>query len=567
MKVTDGFVHLHVHSTYSFQDGYGLPEQLCARAAELEMPALALTDHGGASGHRAFAKSAKRYGVKPIFGIEFYIVEDVGAAREAKDRRKCHLTVLARDEEGYRNLLSLHDESWRRKYYKPNVDWSMFEGRSRGLVVLSGCYFSILGRAFSGEECDMAEMEGELLRQKALVCDAEYYAEVQFLPGADLVRYNRRVVEAARAAGVPLVATNDVHYPLEGQHDMGVILGAIRRNKKTRDMPPTEGQKNLWLKSGEEMRGAMDDLGFDCAEALDETYNIADGCEAYGLPRASSKGLLFEKAGDADARLRELAEAGLKARGLAGRPEYDERLSHELSVIAGKGFSEYFLVVEEFISWAKSRGIAVGPGRGSAAGSLACYALRITESIDPVEHGLLFERFLAPHRGDPPDIDVDMSDVDRGRVVAHLSEVYGEDRVAAIGAFTEFSAKNTADDLGRVAGVPFEAIGALKAVADEEGLSYAKAVAHPKAAWVLQKHGVMRYGERLEGQVRHMTKHAAGMVVAARPLEGVVPVCVVKGERVIGLDMEEVGEAGLLKIDFLGRRTLGLMQAAARAAE
>ncbi len=545
------FVHLHVHSTFSFLDGHGLPKQIAREAATHKMTVIALTDHGNMSGHVQFEDACKKYGIKPIFGMEAYVVDDA----EDKQRSKYHLTLLAKNRIGYKNLLKLHHFSYQKGfYYKPSVDWKILQECAEGLIVLSGCYFSKVGRDWVTNE-DQNSLENELLRQKSIF--ENYYIEIQPLEFGRVEALTKALTIASKHTGIPLVATNDVHYLRKDFQMVNTILAAVRTRKKLEDY--ADDNPETWLRTEKEMREAFKRWKwFDNYDALSRTEEIVDLCEEYPLPKSKTLTLETEKP---DEMLYELICKGIEKKFNNVLPEgYGERLDQEFSLIKKKGFCDYFLLVSDISNWAKSQGILMSPGRGSSAGSLICYLLNITE-VDPIPHGLLFSRFIDEARIDAPDVDLDFEDERRDEVKQYLISRFGVDRVADVGSFTKFKGKNIADDIQRVTDIPYNIIYNLKSDVDIQG-SFVNAYASRSE---YSDYPILEYGILMEGQLRQMSSHPAGVVVSNSPLEEIAPICERDGRSIVGVDYRDLQTLGLMKIDVLGLKALSIIKHALRA--
>src|SRR3990167_7730063 len=449
------FVHLHVHSEYSLLDGAAQLEKLVARAKELRFPAIALTDHGNLFGGIDFYLAAQKAGIKPILGCELYVAP--GGRRERGSHEggyegANHLTVLARNVAGYRNLVKLVSKAYLEGfYYKPRVDRELLAQHADGLLVLSGCLNSEVSRLLSaGDAARAREVAGWY---QEVFGRAHYFMEVQAHGLEEQVRVTAATLEIARALGAPVVGTNDSHY-LEGGHahaheallciQTGTTLGDPGRFRFS--------TQEFYVKSAEEMARVFAELPEACRNtlAVAERCNLTLDFGAFHLPH-----YVVPEEHTRDSYLGELARAGLRRRyGPSPGDALEARLAHELAVIEKMGFAGYFLVVWDFIHYARQQGIAVGPGRGSSAGSLTADCLGIT-NIDPMRYGLLFERFLNPERISMPDMDIDFSDDRRDEVIRYVAERYGRDRVAHIITFGTLGAKAAIRDVGRGVGMPY----------------------------------------------------------------------------------------------------------------
>lgn len=561
--MTRPFVHLHVHTEYSLLDGAIRCGDLARKAAEYGMPAVAMTDHGVLYGAVEFYEKCCQAGVKPILGCEVY-VDPEGHTRRDKGSRNNHLVLLAEDDAGYANLVKLvsiaNTDGF---YYKPRVDHDLLARYARGLIASSACL---------GGEIPALILEGneEGARQRAcfyndLFGKGNFYLEIQHNAIPEQARVNKALIGLSRETGIPLVATNDAHYLNAEDASWHEILLCVQ-TKSTMSDPKRYrfGAADFYFRSPEEMDRLF---GAEVSEALDATVAIAERCNVkfcfgeYRLPHfAVPPGETLES------HLERLSRAGLRDRmGGAPSPEYIERLEYELGVINRMGFAGYFLIVADFINAAKTRGIPVGPGRGSAAGSLVAFALRITE-LDPIHHKLLFERFLNPERISMPDIDTDLSDKRRGEVLDYVVQKYGRDNVSQIITFGRMMSKGAVRDVARSLDMPYaeadhlaklvpDGVKSLKEAQEKSPDLQALVQSDPLARKVLD------IASHIEGLARHSSQHAAGVVIAPCPVSDVVPVCRIGENQVVTqFAMEPVEKLGLVKMDFLGLRTLSLVE-------
>ncbi len=557
------FVHLHVHSEYSLLDGAARLKRLVERAAQLGFPALALTDHGNLFGAMEFYQAAREAGLKPIVGAELYVAPGGRFERAPVDGQyegANHVTVLARNLTGYRNLIKLVSKGYLEGfYYKPRVDKELLAQHADGLLVLSGCLNSEVSRLLlAGEERKARDVAGWY---RDVVGRDHYFMELQAHGLPDQVRVTEGTLRIAAALGVGVAGTNDSHYLEAADARAHEVLLCLQTGAKLSD--PNRWRfstEEFYLKSAEEMRTVFAEL----PEAYTTTLAVAEQCDLvipageFHLPRYE-----VPAGHTLDSYLRELAEAGLQRRYPEPPAEVRARLEHELEIIREMHFSGYFLVVWDFIHFAKSRGIPVGPGRGSAAGSLVAYCLGIT-NIDPLRYGLIFERFLNRGRRSMPDMDIDFADDRRDEVIRYVEHKYGRDRVAQIITFNVLKAKAVIRDVGRVLGMPFgETDRIAKLVPDTLKITLDEALRQspPLAEMVKARADVAelwQVARRLEGLARHAGKHAAGVVISDVPLIEHVPLYKdPKGEDVITqYPMGPIEKLGLLKMDFLGLRTL-----------
>src|SRR5262245_26444067 len=555
------FVHLHNHSDYSLLDGADPIPRMVARAAQLEMPALALTDHGSLFGAVEFYQEARKAGVKPIVGMEAYVTR--GKRQDRLKETTHHLVLLARDEEGFHNLMKLSSIAFLEGfYYKPRVDHEVLARYAPGLVALSACP--------KGEiASDLLDGNEERAFQTAMTYRDMFGAENYFLEiqnhGLEIEdRIRARTVELARRTGLPLVATNDCHYLRHEDAEAHDVLLCIQTGKNVDDPNRMRYETDqVYFKSADEMKATFPDH----PEAIRNTLAIAERCNlqlsfgkpllpAFPLPRGAES---------AEAHLRELAWQELKGRYPEIGEAIRERFEYELDVICRMGFASYFLIVRDFIHYARSRGIGVGPGRGSVAGSLVAYALHITD-IDPLRHGLIFERFLNPERVTMPDIDIDFDDLRRGEVIEYVKQKYGEDNVTQIITFGTMGAKGVLRDVGRALGLSFTDTDKIaKMVPDGLGVTLEKALELSPDLKELPRRGpqfarLLRDAKVLEGLARHASTHAAGVLITPGPLLDYVPLYRQKDDSITTHgDMKSVEKAGLLKMDFLGLRTLSVL--------
>jgi DNA polymerase-3 subunit alpha len=572
MKHAD-FVHLHVHSEYSLLDGAAQLEKLVERARALKFPALALTDHGNLFGAVDFYTACEKAGVKPILGCELYVAPGSRFERSSQDggyEGASHCTVLARTRAGYANLMKLVSKAYLEGYYyKPRVDRELLAQHADGLLVLSGCLNSEVSRLLTaGDEAKARETAGWY--QEVFGKD-HYFMEVQAHGLEQQVAVTEGTVRIARAIGAPLCGTNDSHY-LEADHSRAhEALLCIQTGTTMSDPDRWKFSSNeFYVKSADEMRAVFKDL----PEAYRNTLAVAERCNVdlqfghFHLPRYQvPDGFTL------DSYLEERAFEGLRSRyGSSPADAVVERLRYELGVISKMGFSGYFLVVWDFISYARRQGIAVGPGRGSSAGSLVAYCLGIT-NVDPIRYGLIFERFLNPERISMPDMDIDFADDRRDEVIRYVVDRYGADRVAHIITFGTMGAKAVIRDVARVLGFSYgEADRIAKLVPGfplNITLDEALEKAPPLAEQVKRD---PRVGEMwavaraLEGCTRHASVHASAVVISDEPLMERVPLYKdpKRPELITGYAMGPIEKLGLLKMDFLGLKTLTVITDALR---
>ena len=560
MIILPDFVHLHCHTEYSLLDGAGRIPQLIARAKELDMPALAITDHGVMYGVVDFYKEAKKQGIKPILGCEVYVAPQ---SRFNKTQRGegayCHLVLLAENNEGYQNLIQLVSLSFTEGfYYRPRVDKELLSRYSEGLIALSACLGGeIPGLLLRGLR---EEAEKTALEYQAIFGKGNFFLELQEHGLPEQPAVNQALTEMAQKLGIPLVATNDLHYLARKDAEYHDVLLCIQTGKVLTDEDRLRfATDQFYLRSAEEMAG----LFGHCPEALANTLCIAERCNVeldfntLHLPRYPvPEGL------DADRFLEMLCRRGLADRYPQVTPEIEQRLRYELDVIKKMGYSGYFLIVWDFIRYAREHGVPVGPGRGSAAGSLVAYVLRITD-VDPLRYGLLFERFLNPERVSMPDIDIDFCYEKRQQVIDYVVSFYGEERVSQIATFGTMAAKAAIRDVGRVLGMSYAAVDRIaKLVPNELGITLSRALEislelKQEYTGNAEARRLLDIAMAVEGMPRHVSTHAAGVVISKEPLARYVPLHRT-GDGIVATqyDKDRVEELGLLKMDLLGLRTL-----------
>lgn len=574
------FVHLHLHTQYSLLDGANKLTELLPKVAKAGMPACAMTDHGNMFGAVQFHDLAKKHGVKPIIGCEIYVApqsrHEKGVSSGSEDHEtggNYHLILLAMNRLGYQNLSRLVSLGYLEGLHrgKPRVDKDVLRELNGGLIALSGCLSGEVARNIAHDRLEKAQSAAE---EFARLFDGRYYFEIQdnHIPIQNKV--NVELKRMARELGLPLVATNDCHYlHAEDAHAHEALL-CIQTGKSLDDPKRWKFDTDqLYVKTPDEMARAFADV----PEAVRNTVAIADRVDFEFKQKYVFPVYTVPEETTLDDELARLAREGLDARLNVRRTldwdtqqerTYDERLTRELGVIKDMGFAGYFLIVQDFINWAKSHGIPVGPGRGSAAGSLVGWALRITD-LDPIEHALLFERFLNPERKSMPDIDVDFCFVRRDEVIRYVKEKYGTDRVAQIATFGTLKGKAAIKDVGRVLGFNFAETDRMAKLYPEakQGKDFPLAKAlemEPRLEAIrttsAREEKLFELALRLEGLFRHASKHAAGIVISPSPLTEDVPLFVDKDGAVITqFTFNDIDAIGLIKFDFLGLKTLTLI--------
>ncbi|MCS7233451.1 MAG: DNA polymerase III subunit alpha [Synergistetes bacterium] len=557
------FVHLHVHSEYSLLDGACRIKDLAKKAKEEGMPAVAITDHGVLYGAIEFYEACVSEGVKPIIGCEVYVTPEGYTKKGNKNSELYHLILLAKSEEGYKNLMKIvtisHIEGF---YYKPRVDKELLARYSKGIVALSGCIAGeIPSMILTGK---YEEAERAALEYREIFGRENFYLEIQKngMPQQDVA--NKGLIALSKRTGIPLVATNDVHYLNKEDAFWHDILLCVQTNSNLTDEDrlkfPTD---EFYFKSCSEMEMAFKEI----PESIINSVRIADMCELrleFGklqLPRYD-----VPEGYDLHEYLVHLCWDGLREKfGEAPPSEVIDRMNYELKVIKETGYSGYFLIVSDFIKYAKNVGIPVGPGRGSAAGSLVAYLLGIT-NLNPLQYGLLFERFLNPERVSPPDIDVDFCDRRRDDIINYVRRKYGEDKVANIITFGTMAARGAIRDVGRVLGMPYKDVDRIAKlvplgpkVSIEEALSESPELVKlikedPQVARLID------VAKKIEGLPRHASQHAAGVIIAPAPLTEFTPLQRMSDNSIVTqYSMKPLEKLGLLKVDFLGLRTLTMV--------
>ena len=558
------FTHLHVHTEYSLLDGFSRVKTLVKRAKEKGMTAVAITDHGCMFGAIDFYKAAKAEGIKPIIGCEVYTAPRKLTDKDPNyDKHQGHLVLLAKDMTGYKNLIKIVSKSYVDGfYYKPRTDMDELKKHSQGLIALSACLAGDVPRAIMNGNYDKARKLA--MEYRDIFGNGNYYLEIQDHGLPEQKQVNTEVVRLSRELNIPLVATNDVHYVDKDDAKIQDILMCLQMQKTIDDenrmkFPSDE----FYLKSREEMEQLFPEL----EEALDNTNEIAERCNVefefnkYHLPRYD-----VPDGYTTNGYFRELCQKGLVERYGEDCPEeYKERLEYELNTIENMGYVEYFLIVWDFINFAKQNNIMVGPGRGSAAGSIVAYTLKITD-IDPMKYSLLFERFLNPERVSMPDIDIDFCYERREEVIDYVKRKYGEDHVAQIITFGTMGAKIAIRDVARVLNVSYNKADQIaKEIPFELGMTIDKAMdSNPTLVELYESDAeareVIDISKRLEGTLRHASTHAAGVVIARNPVDEYVPLYKHQDSITTQFTMTTLEELGLLKMDFLGLRTLTVIR-------
>ncbi|MDR0220594.1 MAG: DNA polymerase III subunit alpha, partial [Lachnospiraceae bacterium] len=566
------FSHLHVHTEYSLLDGSNKITDYVNRVKELGQTHAAITDHGVMYGVIDFYRAAQKQGLTPIIGCEVYVAPGSRFDKETggDEERYNHLVLLAENNTGYRNLVKLVSIGFTEgKYHRPRVDMEVLCKHSEGLIALSACLYGEVQRYI--QKGLIAEAEQAACRYRDCFGPGNFYLELQDHGLPEQKAVNAALLAMSQKLGLPLVATNDVHYTYredEAAHD---ILLCIQTGKTVDDvdrMRFTGGQ--FYVKSEEEMRALFP----YAREAVDNTQRIADRCHVeieFGVPKLPTYAV--PEGYDAETYLRELCQKGLHNRYKQKNEAVQSRLNFEIDTIVSMGFVDYFLIVWDYVNYARDNGIMVGPGRGSAAGSLVSYCLYIT-NVDPIRYNLLFERFLNPERVSMPDIDVDFDQRRRDEVIDYVSQKYGRDRVVQIGTLNRMKAKGAVRDVARALGLPY-AVGdsIAKMIPGELGITLERALEISSELRQLcetdaQAKYLMAMARRLEGLPRNASTHASGVVITTHPTDEFVPLAWGKEDGInTQYDMTTLEELGLLKMDILGLANLTIIQDAVKLIE
>lgn len=557
------FAHLHVHTEYSLLDGACRMERLLDAAKEMGQTAVAITDHGCMYGVVEFYKAAKKRGIQPILGCEVYVARRTRFDKVHElDGENRHLVLLCENETGYHNLLALVSKAWVEGFYsKPRVDLDLLREHHEGLIALSACLAGEIPRALTREDYEGAREAA--LRYEGIFGRGNFYLELQDHGMAEQKRINPQLIRLSRETGIPLVATNDCHYIAPEDSRMHRVLLCIQTGRTIEDENAMEfGSEEFYFKSEEEMRALFPDV----PEAADNTVKIAQRCQVeleFGKTKLPA---FFTPDGSDNLEFfRRLCQEGLIRRYGEDPPqEYRDRLEYEICVISQMGYVNYYLIVWDFIRYARSVGIPVGPGRGSGAGSLAAYCVGIT-NVDPMRYDLLFERFLNPERVSMPDFDIDFSDERRDEIIGYVVDKYGADHVAQIVTFGTMAARGALRDVGRALNIPYNKVDQVaKLVPLSLGMTLDTAMKQSKELREKveadpQVKELWDMARKVEGMPRHASTHAAGVVITDKPVMDYVPLSKNDDAVVTQYTMTAIEELGLLKMDFLGLRNLSVI--------
>lgn len=559
----DDFVHLHVHTEYSLLDGYGHPEEYVEQALKNKQVAIAVTDHGSVSGHYKFFKACTAKGIKPILGCEFYVSDN-----HKEKTKSYHITVLAKNLEGFRNINKLVTISYKDGfYYKPRVDWELFKQHGKGLIATSGCPASKIGRMCVQEGITDEDIIKELNYQKSLF--EHYFIELSPWDFADGRIVAERLFKISKKVKIPVVMTVDAHYPNQECSNAHDIMLCIQTRAKHNDPDRMKfSSDSYYISSAKEIRQRWRQLfpKLNLDESwIKNTRKIADMVE-FEFPKATP--IVFPYEGDKLKLINRMIAAGMKRLKLEKSKAHKDRIKYEMDLIVQKGFIDYFLLVADMVQWAKKNGIYVGCARGSSCGSLVCYALDIT-TIDPLQHDLLFYRFIDINRTDLPDIDIDFEDGRRDEVKKYLEQKYGSDRVAQLCTFGTFKGRMCLQDIGKVFDVPTNVVDEVKKLVIQRSGGDARASftiedtlgSFEKAKDILKQYPSLSYAKVLEGRIRHRGIHAAGFVISNTPITDFAAMYVDdKGNNVLSMEYDDASAAGLMKIDILGLTALSIMK-------
>lgn len=561
--MTNKFVHLHLHSEYSLLDGYTRISKLFKKVKELGMDSVAITDHGSMFGVIDFYKEAKKHGVKPIIGCEVYTAPRTRFQKDpVKDKNMGHLVLLAKNNNGYNNLIKIVSKGYTEGfYYKPRIDIDILKKHNEDIICLSACLAGDINRKILNS--DYMGAKNLALELNRIFGHGNFYLEIQDHGLEDQKKLNKNVLKLSKETGIPLVATNDVHYLNKEDHTAHDILLCIQTGKTLND------EKRMKFPSSEFYLKSSDDMAelFPYAlEAIENTVKVADMCNVtFDFNQMHLPGFDVPDEYSPNRYLRKLCYEGLKRRYQVITDDIKKRLEYELKTIEEMGYVDYFLIVWDFIKYAKDNGILVGPGRGSCGGSIVAYTLNITD-IDPIKYSLIFERFLNPERVTMPDIDIDFEDERRQEVIDYVIDKYGKEKVAQIITFGTMAARGAIRDVGRAINMSYAEVDRIaKQIPHQLGITIEKAIEiNPKFKEIYQKDDNARYlidiAMSLEGMPRHASTHAAGVVISKKAVDEYVPLYLHDNNITTQFNMTLLEELGLLKMDFLGLRNLTVIK-------
>lgn len=556
------YTPLHVHTEYSILDGIVNISAYVKKMIDYNITAGAVTEHGNLGSTIKFYTECRKAGIKPIIGIEAYVVDDVNL----KEREMYHLVLLAKNEEGYRNLLKLNNLSFKYFYYKPRIDYNILKNYSNGLICMSACLAGHIPSLLLQEQYEKARYYVDLLLE---IFKDDFYLEIQDNELPEQVIVNSLIISLAKEKGIPVVATSDIHYLNPEDKEAHLIALAVQTKKtlqhilNSKDFSGFVNSNSFCLKPYDIFKQKI-----QLSEAVDNTNLIAQKCNLV-IPELEESKPLFPNIElpyniTPEQQLIKLTKKALLKLEIPDYETYYKRLNYELEVINRQGFAPYFLVLKDIVEFCRSNNIRYGLGRGSASGSLVSYLLRITQ-IDPIKHGLLFERFLTPDRVSLPDIDLDIEEVRRNEVIQYLYDKYGIDKVCHIGTYGTLSLKAVIKDVARTLDIEFDVINNItKNMPDDIDINTIETneifneISKTLGAEKAQK--IINMSKILYGLKRHPSIHAAGIVLSPIPIDNIVPIRIQDNEIVTQWEMEEIEQIGLIKFDLLGLRTLSVVE-------
>ncbi|HMA59066.1 MAG TPA: DNA polymerase III subunit alpha [Halanaerobiales bacterium] len=556
--MVEKFVHLHTHTEYSLLDGALRVDNLIAQAKKFDMPAVAITDHGVLYGMYEFYKKAKKNNIKPIIGCEVYVSPT--DRFDKSSRQRYHLVLLAENNQGYKNLMKIVSSSWLEGfYYKPRVDKDLLYKHREGIIALSACLQGELSQKILNNK-NKAEIKESIKDYQQIFGSDSYFLELQDHSLSEEKKVNATLIEIANEEDIPLVVSNDVHYQNKEDADVHDVLLALQTGTTVNDEDRmTFPNDSFYFKNSLEMFKLFPDIkeAYKNTLKISERVNINIENDKFYLPNYP------DTAKNESAYLRELCEKGLEEKGLADNKEAVERMKYEIKVIEDMGYVSYFLIVWDFIKYANDNDIRVGPGRGSAAGSLVSYLLDITR-INPLKYGLIFERFLNPERVTMPDIDIDF-DERRDEIIEYVKERYGKERVAQIGTFGTMAARGAVRDVGRALDIAYGKVDKVaKMIPSQHGVNLEYALNNNQKLRERYENDkevkkLIDYSREIEGLPRHISTHAAGVIIGPEDLKNIIPLQLQDDNIITQLPMDDLEDMGLLKMDFLGLRNLTII--------